>query len=478
MVCRQKTRENPCFVGELVTEELKVSLGLREDGSVVHIGELDMVLDRGLDCRCICSECGDRLVARLGDVRQHHFAHYTEQSCTGGDESALHLFAKEIFKSETKFRVPKAEIRFGNEHKTIWPALYVPYREAVLERRLGDIVPDISLLRDNKPPMLVEILVTHEVDRVKAAKLEAVGLPCIEIDLSKTYHSLGLGGFDRAGIKQLLIHGDGVEKKWICIPDLGTHKDELEEKERKRKEELEERYRLMDKAARLAQEQARVEQEQAQVEQLQARLKQKEENRLKQEQEYLEWRRRARERRLAFATAAQRKEAELAHHPMWKLNSEILGIELDNIPYYLNIQLAGEFIFACHRAVWQSALFISWVFNNADVDRSLSISIKVLVEELKQKHPELLEHELILALRSTADDESVANAVCHYFGLLEEYGFVRDKGDAANSRGRVFECLRPRVVALPPEFNNSRYRPRENGILDVETGQIINYCAG
>lgn len=78
--------------------------------------------------------------------------------------------------------------------------------------------------------MLVEIKVTHEVDAVKTAKLEALGFPCIEIDLSGTYRSLADGRFDRKGVRKLLIERVGFEKKWICIPNRRKYEDELRER--------------------------------------------------------------------------------------------------------------------------------------------------------------------------------------------------------------------------------------------------------
>lgn len=445
-----------------MTEELKMSLGLREDGSVVHISELAPATHRGLACRCTCSQCGDRLVAKLGDQRQHHFAHEGVQACKGGDESALHRFAKEVFQSEGRFKVPKAKAPKGEESVTISPALYVPYREAVLERGLGGIIPDITLVRDGKPPLLVEILVTHEVDRLKADKLEAIGLPCVEIDLSKTYQSLGSGGFDRDGVKQLLIHGDGEEKKWVCLPEILREKTrQVQEQWRLEEEKRLERARLAEELKRRAAENLREKE----------RLAQERRRRLD------EMRGRNRKLRLdellsadRLKAEARRKEAALTDDPMWKRNSRTLGLDRNNIPYYLNVELEGEQLFTCHRAVWQSTLFDSWIFQKADARRSRTILVKYAEETLKKAH--MLDMELYWAHRDRVGVASVAQVLGEYFRRLENVGFVRSTERGRHPRYWAFECLISKVVALPPEFNAPRYRPLEDGILDTVTGEF------
>lgn len=429
-----------------MTADLKIALGLRENGTVVYIGELDPAKSRGLDCRCTCSACGDRLIARLGDIRQHHFAHHNEQGCTGGDESALHRFAKEIFQSENQFKVPEVVAEWEPERIVIRPALYFSYVEALLEQHLGGVVPDISLKSDHGPAMLVEILVTHMVDSKKKARLKGLQLPCLEIDLSEIYDILSKGEFDRNEVRRLLIHDDSSRKKWLRFPDLSEQEEEIRE-----------RVRRLREVERIAREKEFAEQEGV---------------RLRMEQDNLAAEARMNELRLRLNTVAQRKESELDKHPMWMRNADILQIRRDNIPYYLNVPIDNEHLFSCHRAVWQSSLFISWVFNEADLFRSRIISTNLAVKNLKDQHPELFDEENLWIYRDPSGDDSIADVIRQYFILLGKYGFVRARGYGAN-RDRIFERLRTRVVALPPRFNNPRYHPLEDGILDTATNEII-----
>lgn len=424
-----------------MAEEPKMSLGLRESGLVVHIRELDKTRDRGLKCCCKCAACGRGLVAKMGDKRQHHFAHEGKSGCTRGDESALHLFAKEVFKNAVpkQFKVPEAGVAYEKERMTIHSAHDFPYDEVALEQGIGDVVPDITLKSEDAATMLIEIWVTHKVDEAKEAKLKSIGLPCIEIDLSAAYRCLEVGGLDREGIKQLLINGEGKEKKWLWFPDRDKYEEALREKVR----QAQEQQRLAQERARLAQDLER--------------------NR--QAAEILEEERRINERRALLDTASQRKNAALADHPMWKRNSTALGIQRDNIPYYLNVPTTEEFIFTCHRTIWQSTLFISCILNQPDPAHSRRIPLDFAVKNLREAHPEFLDAEQLWVY----GDSCVTVAVKQYFRRLVTYGFVRD----VDKGGRLFECVRSKVVALPPEFNNPRYRPLENGIFDTVAEQIM-----
>lgn len=436
-----------------MADELKVSLGIREDGTVIHITEVDEATERGLGCNCICSECGDRLVARLGKVRQHHFAHHAVHDCVKSDESALHRFAKEVFQKHSRFKVPEAEVWWDYESKVISRALYVPYLQAVPEQPIGDIIPDITLVRDGRPDFLVEVLVTHEVDEVKSAKLEALGLPCVEIDLSHLY--CGLEEFDRDAIEQLLIHGDGYEKTWACIPNAAQYVEGLKEK------------------VRLAEEEERRKAEQARrdAERRDEWLKRSEEQRFAKQDALL--------RDESLAVADTRKEAELTAHPMWKRNSRILGIEASNIPFYLNVPLEGEYLFKCHRAIWQTTLFISWVFNKRDPERSRDIHINYVVNNLKEKHPELLELDLYWAHRERPDLRvlSLADVVAAYFGRLTGYGYTTHLYaiGGRNPYSWVYECLRSDVVTPPPQYNDDRFKVRDHGLVDSVSGEVVSF---
>lgn len=434
-----------------MADELKVSLGVRTNGSVVHVTELNGTRDRGLGCNCTCAGCGDRLVARLGRVRQHHFAHHTVRHCVGAEESALHRFAKDVFSRHERFMVPDVTASWEDQSITVAPAQYVNYTMARLEERVGGLVPDITLVRVNeRPPILVEILVTHEVDENKVSRLRELGLPCIQIDLSEIH--VGLDEFKREDIEDTLINGHGYMKQWLCYPN----EDQYTEQARKKYQ------RAQDEKRRRAE--ALVLKEQQKLEW----LRRTEQKRRKKQDELLSAER--------LERVSERWLRELPDDPLWKRNCRILGVTTTNIPYYLNETLDGEYLFRCHRAIWQSTLFISWVFNKADTTRSQDIHVEFAVDNMKRQHPELLQKELFWAFRDRSDIVSMGDVIGNYFKRLAEYGFAHFfDGFAHNPYSWVFECDRPRTVALPPEYNNRRYLPREDGVHDTKTDADIKF---
>ena len=88
---------------------VRYEFGMRED-KIVHISEIPEE-ERGLNCNCTCPNCGDRLIARLGPVNEHCFAHEnSECSTSAAKQTALHMLAKEIIEEHKKLLFPSIEI--------------------------------------------------------------------------------------------------------------------------------------------------------------------------------------------------------------------------------------------------------------------------------------------------------------------------------------------------------------------------------
>ena len=53
-------------------------VALNENNNLVQIENVE----RGLACKCTCFECGETVIARKGDIKEHHFAHASnKESC-------------------------------------------------------------------------------------------------------------------------------------------------------------------------------------------------------------------------------------------------------------------------------------------------------------------------------------------------------------------------------------------------------------
>ena len=110
-------------------EELKY--GLQGD-RLVHIDEVE----KGLACNCLCPHCKSQLIAKKGEHRVKHFAHYKLADCDHGTETALHLMAKDIIeKTRTVFVpfVPKTEYDLSTNGRVM------TFERAVIEKQLLSI---------------------------------------------------------------------------------------------------------------------------------------------------------------------------------------------------------------------------------------------------------------------------------------------------------------------------------------------------
>jgi hypothetical protein len=230
-----------------MANQLKLPYGLR-DGQLWHISQVVT----GLACGCACPGCGALLVARnsVGNVKVAHFAHYQALECTTGLQTAIHLAAKDIIAQHKQLCLPGMSglltftpafwesfsfdarpyadelfdtlgfmgtefipSNYETDSYYSFPARLVTLDEVILEKRTGAIIPDI-MVRIGTKWVLVEVAVTHFVDEEKRAKIRAMGLPAIEIDLSKIRRDIGL-----SDLEELIVRGE-QHKQWLNNPEL------------------------------------------------------------------------------------------------------------------------------------------------------------------------------------------------------------------------------------------------------------------
>lgn len=158
-----------------------------KNGQLIYIFEAA----RGLACGCVCVACGQPLVARKGHQRRHHFAHATDIDCQGAAETALHLLSKELFGELNYIVLPPYD--FVKEQKTkagvvvkhqqqVAKGGTVSIKGAQIESSEAGFIPDVVLNCGTKN-LIVEIAVTHKVDRDKMRHIRRRDLPAIEIRL-------------------------------------------------------------------------------------------------------------------------------------------------------------------------------------------------------------------------------------------------------------------------------------------------------
>lgn len=148
-------------------------IALDENNKLVNIERVK----RGLACQCTCFECGEAVIARKGEIKEHHFAHASNKaSCTIHPESVLHKYAKEVILESMGLMLPAIP---DSDNEPAWWT----FEKLLPEFSLGLIRPDLIGYFDGEP-ILIEIAVTHFIDAEKLKCIEVFKSKCIEIDLS------------------------------------------------------------------------------------------------------------------------------------------------------------------------------------------------------------------------------------------------------------------------------------------------------
>lgn len=335
------------------TIDIKLQYGLI-DGKLVSIQDIPREM-YGKRCGCICPGCGKPLVARLAENKQRkHFGHKSGSVCNiaHAQQTALHMVAKEIIEQERIFAFPNYSVALSdvqqqeNFHKTYDLPKTLEYRSAcavkcasvILEKKVSDFVPDIVVDIQGRT-CLIEIAVTHFVDEVKQRKLDEVGLPVVEVDLSAFMGQQ----ITRDMVRDALI-SQTANKTWLYNP----LKDEAITWATAE-------YRKLYNAALEREEAARKEQ-QKQIEKEERKEKMRERKReetvfllqdLFEPENY--------KYELQHLRSDDKFQTVLRNLHLWK---DIEG----EIPFFLDIPITGEMVFACDRRIWQAALFDKFIY--------------------------------------------------------------------------------------------------------------------
>ena len=157
-------------------QSVKMTYALNSRGDFVSVEDVS----NGLACECICIDCQGRLSAKQGKIKQWHFAHHQEsdkENCQWSGESEIHLRVKKYLDQYRTLTVP---IGFSNPTSHT-----IDFDDIKLEKSLRPTkrIPDVTGYCDGER-ILIEVKVTHEVDRQKASEYKAANASVIEIDFS------------------------------------------------------------------------------------------------------------------------------------------------------------------------------------------------------------------------------------------------------------------------------------------------------
>lgn len=147
----------------------------------------------GIGCNCVCLCCGAKLVAKnKGEERIAHFAHegMTPGSGEHCAEGVIHKVAKEIIMAEKRLKLPSGDLLTGSalgQEEVTFKGVTLEYRLQVGTTQ-EEIVVDCFGSDSPLGNMIIEVVVHHGVNEEKRRRIEALGIPAMQIDLSDSIH--------------------------------------------------------------------------------------------------------------------------------------------------------------------------------------------------------------------------------------------------------------------------------------------------
>ncbi|MBS5825337.1 MAG: hypothetical protein KID00_16085 [Clostridium argentinense] len=357
---------------------------------VVHISELSED-ERGLKCNCICPNCNERVVAKLGEINIHHFAHYNKE-CKTNIETVLHLFVKDVLSKYKKVKIPSIILEYREDYtklsdfnsldkisinkmyEKIVEEQVVEFDEVKLEKRFNDIVPDVVLYKNNYP-LIIEIAVTHFINEYKKRKIERKGISTLEINMSK----INFYAYDKEELEKIIIY-DLECKSWVYNRKLEQEKEKIIYNNLKilEKSNYEKLFRI---------------------------------NRIKnnfQRENY--------SKKLKIY-AKNIYNNELLLEILKKLN-----VNLKSMPIFLNIKVVGELSFECDRRIWQSCIFEKFI----NREKNKIIKTQDILIWIKEKSHLPLNKDLIYTKDlSEVKVPDLNDCILNYLYNLEKYKIIK-----------------------------------------------------
>jgi competence CoiA-like predicted nuclease len=205
-------------------KEFKLPYGLK--GS--ELFSIDEV-DSGLSCNCVCPACEQKLIAKKGNVKNHHFAHYKTNDCLGGLETALHRICKEIIYNSQTFTTPA--VCYPGTPFEIVEERKIPVDSVKIEKHIGSIIPDIVIESKGKK-LLVEIIVTNAINENKKNWIQKENVAVIVIYAKHLLNKLYLKRDFRlhdADFQNEIVNGTKY-KLWLHNPKIEETKAKLKKR--------------------------------------------------------------------------------------------------------------------------------------------------------------------------------------------------------------------------------------------------------
>ncbi len=178
------------------------------DGRMVHVDDVP----RGLQCGCVCPNCREKLVARHGDVKEHGFAHHSDNRGANLNicyQVVMYKLAEQIIQTRKRIHLPS--------YYGIFRERDVEFKDVRIDSRYEreDKQPDVIATTNDDKQYLIEFVFLYKVQHKHA--LDYKNLTCLEVDLSN--QSLET-------LERFLLES-AEDRKWLNNEDYFTRIDEI-----------------------------------------------------------------------------------------------------------------------------------------------------------------------------------------------------------------------------------------------------------
>jgi hypothetical protein len=120
------------------------------------------------------------------------------------------MFAKDLLARELRLTLPPAHRDSRGHTRSKFPGGNYTFDTAILENKLGDIIPDVIVTREGLD-LIVEFVVTHECGPEKIAKIQELDVAAVEIYLSDLMADASKGEIEKGIL-------DTCRRKWLHNP--------------------------------------------------------------------------------------------------------------------------------------------------------------------------------------------------------------------------------------------------------------------
>lgn len=201
-------------------------------GGINKLGEVVLANDAKKGESYTCISCSGELIFRVGEIREKHFSHAPNNSCSS--ETIMHLLAKRrIVKAIEQNAEGKNDILMVNKCPGCYNEFMVEiprstFSKAEEEVPISGFICDAIAYRDNKDPLGIEIFQTHKVDEYKGSNLPIPWVEFNAIDIIKNpyyWHPINSNKLNPIKCKQCKKRNQNiinVARKWGIDSNIFT----------------------------------------------------------------------------------------------------------------------------------------------------------------------------------------------------------------------------------------------------------------